>query len=98
MIKKFLFASIAACTLLTGITSCGNSTGNEEHADTHEDHEHHTSAIHPEGTDPRNIDPICDMIRDETWTDYMVYNNDSVWFCSEYCKEAFAANPEKYRN
>lgn len=94
MKKFFLLLPIAACTLFA---SCGNAT-DEHHADTHEAHAPHTSVVHPEGTDPKNIDPICDMIRDETWTDYMVYNNDSVWFCSEYCKDAFAANPEKYRN
>lgn len=97
MKKLLLLFPIAACTLLIGVTSCGNSTS-EEHADTHEAHAPHMSVVHPEGTDPKNIDPICDMVRDETWTDYMVYNNDSVWFCSEYCKDAFAANPEKYRN
>jgi YHS domain-containing protein len=41
-------------------------------------------------------DPVCGMIKDSTWTDYTVYNNDTVWFCASSEKEAFVANPKKY--
>jgi len=41
-------------------------------------------------------DPVCEMARDSTWNDYTVYNNDTIWFCSEGCKKAFLARPQKY--
>lgn len=47
--------------------------------------------------DPNAIkDPVCDMVKDDTWTDYSVNGTDTTWFCSETCKDAFAANPAKY--
>ncbi len=95
MTKLHTFLSAVLLSMLC-ITGC-NNTSQEKQSDMHNGDATHTH-IHPPGTDPKNIDPICDMVRDETWTDYMVYNNDSVWFCSEYCKDAFAANPAKYRN
>ena len=42
------------------------------------------------------IDPICEMEKDSSWTDYSVYKGDTVWFCGEGCKQAFDARPEKY--
>ena len=42
------------------------------------------------------IDPVCKMPRDSSWTDYTIYKNDTLWFCSEGCKMAFSARPEKY--
>lgn len=42
------------------------------------------------------IDPICEMEKDSTWTEYTVYKNDTVWFCSDVCKGAFLKNPDKY--
>lgn len=42
------------------------------------------------------IDPVCEMAKDSSWTDCMVYGNDSVWFCSEACKKVFLARPAKY--
>ena len=42
------------------------------------------------------LDPICEMEKDDTWTEYTIYNQDTVWFCSEGCKKAFEARPEKY--
>jgi YHS domain-containing protein len=97
--KKLLMLLPAAAFMF--LLSCGNSTGeNKDSADTH-DHESmtmHGSAAHNADVDPSNVDPICEMLRDDSWTDYMVYNEDTVWFCSEFCKDAFAANPEKYRH
>jgi YHS domain-containing protein len=42
------------------------------------------------------MDPICEMSWDTSWTEYTVYMNDTVKFCSENCKTAFLARPEKY--
>lgn len=42
------------------------------------------------------LDPICEMVYDTSWTEYTVYNNDTIHFCSEQCKSAFLARPEKY--
>jgi YHS domain-containing protein len=42
------------------------------------------------------IDPICEMEYDASWTEYSVYNGDTVKFCSEVCKEVFDKNPDKY--
>ncbi len=41
-------------------------------------------------------DPVCEMTYDTTWTENTVYMNDTVHFCSENCKTAFLARPEKY--
>jgi len=46
----------------------------------------------------RIIDPVCDMEKDSTWTDYTVYKGDTVWFCAESEKTAFLANPAKYES
>jgi len=45
-----------------------------------------------------NVDPVCGMVKDSTWSDYTVYKNDTVWFCSSSEKDAFVANPQKYEN
>ncbi len=42
------------------------------------------------------IDPVCDMVKDDTWTEYSVNGTDTTWFCSSTCKEAYDANPAKY--
>jgi YHS domain-containing protein len=44
-----------------------------------------------------NIDPVCEMTYDTSWTESTVYMNDTVHFCSENCKTAFVAHPEKYK-
>lgn len=41
-------------------------------------------------------DPVCQMEWDAEWTDSTVYKNETVRFCSEGCKMAFEARPEKY--
>lgn len=42
------------------------------------------------------IDPVCEMVKDSTWTEYTVNGTDTVWFCSETCKTAYNSNPAKY--
>ena len=41
-------------------------------------------------------DPVCEMPYEPEWTEFTVYNNDTIRFCSEQCKNAFLAKPEKY--
>jgi YHS domain-containing protein len=42
------------------------------------------------------MDPVCEMPFDTSWTEQTVYNNDTIKFCSDNCKKAFLARPEKY--
>lgn len=46
--------------------------------------------------DYTDVDPVCGMVRDSTWTDYTLYKSDTVWFCAAPEMKAFIANPEKY--
>lgn len=64
----------------------------------------HTSAV-PKTPAPKlamthgfanTIDPICDMEVMASWTDTAHYHHKVYAFCSEYCKEAFKADPKKY--
>jgi YHS domain-containing protein len=57
---------------------------------------HHSDDAHNLDAHVGSIDPVCNMIKDETWTEYTVNNTDTVWFCSEYCKDAYVANPQKF--
>ena len=43
-----------------------------------------------------NADPVCEMAYDTSWTESTVYQNDTIRFCSEQCKNAFIARPAKY--
>lgn len=76
-----------------GMASCNNAA--ETKTET-------TEAPATEATTPapiasaKPIDPVCDMELDAAWTNYSVYNNDTVKFCSETCKTAFDGNPAKY--
>ncbi len=42
------------------------------------------------------MDPVCEMPYDPEWTEYALHKEDTVHFCSENCKKAFVAKPEKY--
>lgn len=44
----------------------------------------------------KNMDPVCKMERDTSWTDYAVKGTDTTWFCSIHCKDVYSANPEKH--
>ncbi len=43
-----------------------------------------------------DIDPVCGMVRDSTWTDFSLHQGDTVWFCAAIEKKAFDANPGRY--
>lgn len=81
-----LYAGLAA---LLFFTACKNeqAPAAEEKTTTTE------SAAAPAAT---NIDPVCDMPYEASWTDYTVHAGDTVHFCSETCKKAFEGNPQKY--
>lgn len=42
------------------------------------------------------FDPVCEMDYDTGWVEMTVYNGDTIRFCSDNCKTAFVAHPEKY--
>lgn len=75
------------------VTSCSTSTGEQQGSATIEKTPPaHTMVAHSQP----QADPVCDMPRESEWTDFTVYNNDTIWFCSEGCKKAFMARPGKY--
>lgn len=70
--------------------ACGNESGNDSTD---------SGIAAPEETAAEiagKIDPVCEMVYEEAWTAYTVHGADTVWFCSDYCQTAFAANPGKY--
>lgn len=42
-------------------------------------------------------DPVCEMEKEASWTDYVVNGTDTTWFCSPHCKDVYSAAPEKYK-
>lgn len=86
------FATVIIATMM--LASCGNAPEGETKIEMPQQEPAPTTetAAAPAG----KIDPICEMVKDSTWTEYTVYNNDTVWFCSDVCKGVFAKNPEKY--
>lgn len=48
-------------------------------------------------TDPNaKKDPVCEMEYDTSWTEFAVHNGDTIRFCSDGCRMAFEARPDKY--
>lgn len=88
--KKYIIA-IATVAFMA---SCGG----ENNAETANAEETTTEATETtEVADPNaKVDPVCDMVKDGTWTEYSVNGTDTIWFCSGTCKEAYDANPAKY--
>ena len=95
---KYLILPILIATI--SLTACSNegtgdnngatTTGTTETTHGSDDgHNHGTAATGP-------VDPVCEMAVDPTWTSYSVHAGDTVKFCSEGCKSAFDARPEKY--
>lgn len=84
--------SIVTVILSIFLLSCGNNGAEESSAA-----EEATTKQEPamaEATGP--VDPICDMVKGDNWTEYYVNATDTVWFCSPHCQEVYEANPEKY--
>ncbi|GAA4468848.1 hypothetical protein GCM10023093_27250 [Nemorincola caseinilytica] len=84
---------ILAAALLVLTASCGNSAEQATQAEG-------TPAGAPAmqaSSDPNvKKDPVCEMAYDAEWTEYTVHNGDTIRFCSDGCKMAFEARPEKY--
>lgn len=97
--KKVLLAAAVMFTL----TSCGNSDSKNEAAhdhdhaahshDDHDGHDHGNAAATATFTD---VDPVCNMTRNEKWTEFKAVGSDTTWFCSPVCKEQFEADPAKF--
>lgn len=88
------YTIIALGMLALSLTACdnaGTTTQTETKATSTEQHSN-TEAIAANAI----IDPVCGMVKDDTWTDYTMYKGDTVWFCASAEKDAFEANPTKY--
>lgn len=91
---KYLILPVLAATLC--FTACNTQDTNDTDANTTETHSGMDHNGNPTTTATGAIDPVCEMAADATWTNYSVHAGDTVRFCSEGCKSAFDARPEKY--
>jgi YHS domain-containing protein len=82
-----LFASIFA------FSACNN----EEHSTASEKEDSASVQIAAPVASNIEKDPVCDMEKDGSWTEFTVHEGDTVWFCSETCKTAFEGNLAKYK-
>ena len=79
---------IALIVLLTG---CGSGDGNA-----HKTGSEKSIDVSPDQLSTK-LDPVCQMSMDQhPITDTMSYQGKLYGFCSSGCKEAFAAEPEKF--
>lgn len=69
--------------------ACGSEASTESNKETESTE---TTMVDPN----KEIDPVCEMEKDDSWTDYTVNGTDTVWFCSHVCKGAYESHPEKY--
>lgn len=79
-------------SVLILMASCGSNT-NEESAKVEMSMEEATDG---KVIDYTKMDPVCEMEWEQGWTESTVYLGDTIRFCSENCKTAFIARPEKY--
>jgi YHS domain-containing protein len=87
--KYYALALIAAVSF----TACNSATKTEEATtETTTTETPATEQVASAGP----VDPVCNMTKDATWTEYTVNGADTVWFCSETCKTAYIGNPAKY--
>lgn len=79
-------------------TSCGNQPEKESHKEMVVAPQTETGYSEETITKIKSgqLDPVCEMEFDTSWTEKTVYNNDTINFCSENCKMAFNVRPEKY--
>ena len=73
------------------LTSCNNGAGEQREQGMMKEPAKHSGMANLTAQDP-----VCEMPKDTSWTDYTIYNKDTVWFCSEGCKKAFEARPAKF--
>jgi YHS domain-containing protein len=90
---KYTFLAIAACVLFAACNGEATSeTTNETAPATEMEAPVETAVVDPNA----KIDPVCEMVKDDSWTEYSVSGTDTTWFCSETCKGAYDGNPAKY--
>jgi len=87
---------LAVLSLSIFLVSCGSNSESSATAEQPVKTEEMTTTDAPKYTPGAKMDPVCEMEWDNEWTEMTVYNNDTVRFCSEGCKKAFMAHPEKY--
>lgn len=80
--KKYIF--IPALALLACNNTAENMAGKIE------------TVAKKEAAATTKIDPVCEMPYDTAWVEMTIYKSDTIRFCSENCKKAFEARPEKY--
>lgn len=93
--KKIFFA--ISITLIA--ISCSNDKTTDEATHTmtvSENEEKNETVVSVEDIKAGKLDPVCEMTYDEGWVEHTVYMNDTIRFCSENCKTAFVARPQKY--
>lgn len=83
--------SFLTLVLLIFLFSCGESA-DENTASEESTMEEAPAMAEAEGP----LDPVCEMVKGDDWTEYSLTGTDTVWFCSSHCKEAYDANPAKY--
>jgi len=91
MKKIILAASIALFTI-----SCGNEKVTDATTETMSGPAKEEVAVSVEDIKAGKVDPVCEMTYDAGWVENTVYMNDTIRFCSENCKTAFVARPDKY--
>ena len=91
MKKILLVASIALFAI-----SCGNEKAADTTTQTMSEPAQEEVAVSAEDIKAGKVDPVCEMTYDAGWVENTVYMNDTIRFCSENCKTAFVARPEKY--
>lgn len=90
--KKVL---IAAAVIL-GLAACNSGTETAS-KDDHSGHDHEMASKATTATDAKGpLDPVCNMVKGDNWTEFSVTGSDTTWFCSPHCKETFDADPAKY--
>lgn len=90
--KNIIFIVSIAFTAL----SCGNEKAAETSSQTMTAPTEEKKTVSVEDIKSGKIDPVCEMTYDASWVENTIYMNDTIRFCSENCKTAFVARPEKY--
>ncbi len=91
MKKVILVATFAILSV-----SCGNEKAADSTTQTITVPAEENTIVSVEDIKSGKFDPVCEMTYDTSWVESTVYMHDTIRFCSENCKTAFVARPEKY--
>jgi len=90
--KKY---SLLAATAILFASSCTVKVDTSDKAGSNEEKTETTAGAKTAAVK----DPVCNMEKDATWTEFTANGSDTTWFCSPHCKETFAkkqgAKPEE---